>query len=214
MRVRGEPAIRGIFVHISDALCSLGVDRGDRGAYCGTKWYEVGGRVPKRGPGGATRRCPEQILTERAAMFLGETSHSLDVKGRLVLPARFRDQLKVVFITSEIDKCLALWPPDEFNVKASQMRALLRGNQQDRKIGRAFFAGAQEGSPDRQGRLPIPSSLRSFAGLDRDVMVVGQYDHLEVWDAAAWVVTKREGDQGLAEGEPQGLSSPSDGNDR
>ncbi len=145
-------------------------------------------------------------------MFLGETSHSLDAKGRLVLPARFRDQLKVVFLTSEIDKCLALWPPEEFNVKASQMKELLRGTSIERNIARAFFAGAQQASPDRQGRLPIPLSLREFAGLDRDVTVTGQYDHLEVWDAGAWVGTKRQGEQGLAGGEPQGLSSPPDGN--
>ncbi len=146
-------------------------------------------------------------------MFLGETNHSLDEKGRLVLPARFREELNVVFLTSEIDKCLAVWPPAEFEVKAAQMKKRLEGNADDRKIARAFFAGAQEASPDRQGRLSIPQSLRSFAGLEHDVTVTGQHDHLEIWDADSWVVAKREGEQGLAEGGPQGLSSPSDGND-
>lgn len=145
-------------------------------------------------------------------MFLGEYSHSLDAKGRLILPARFRDQLKVVFLTSEVDKCLALWPPDEFNTKAAQMKELLRGTAIERNIARAFFSGAQEASPDRQGRLAIPPPLRSFAGLDKEVTVTGQFDHLEVWDAGAWVTTKRQGEQGLAGGEPQGLASPPDGN--
>jgi MraZ protein len=145
-------------------------------------------------------------------MFLGESSHSLDDKGRLVLPARFREQLTFGYLTSEIDKCLAFWPPDEFNVKATQMKKRLLGNAQDRRVARAFFAGAQEATPDRQGRLSIPPSLRDFADLRREVTVIGQHDHLEIWDAAAWVIHKREGDQALAEGEPQGLSSPSDGN--
>jgi MraZ protein len=130
----------------------------------------------------------------------------------LVLPARFRDQLKDLVITSQIDKCLALWPPDDFQAKALEMKELAGGNAKERQIARAFFAGAQEGSPDRQGRLPIPASLRTYAGLDRDVIVVGEFDHVEVWDAAAWDITKREGDQALAEGGPQGLSSPSGGN--
>lgn len=145
-------------------------------------------------------------------MFLGEYSHSLDAKGRLILPARFRDQLAVVFLTSEVDKCLAIWPPNEFNVKAGQMKELLGGTAVERNIARAFFAGAVDASPDRQGRLPIPPPLRAFAGLDREVTVTGQFDHLEIWDAAAWLDTKRQGEQGLAGGEPRGLSSPPDGN--
>ncbi|HUQ62913.1 MAG TPA: division/cell wall cluster transcriptional repressor MraZ [Acidimicrobiales bacterium] len=145
-------------------------------------------------------------------MFLGEYSHSLDAKGRLILPARFRDQLKIVFLTSEVDKCLAIWPPEEFNVKAGQMKELLHGTAIERNIARAFFSGAVDSSPDRQGRLAIPPSLRAFAGLDREVTVTGQFDHLEIWDAGAWLETKRQGEQGLAGGEPQGLASPPDGN--
>lgn len=145
-------------------------------------------------------------------MFLGESSHSLDAKGRLILPARFRDQLDVIFLTSEVDKCLAIWPPEEFSVKAARMQGLLLGNSDERKIGRAFFAGALEATLDRQGRLAIPPSLRSFAGLDKEVTVAGQFNHLEIWDAGAWATTKREGEQGLAGGEPQGLALPPDGN--
>jgi MraZ protein len=147
-------------------------------------------------------------------MLLGESNHSLDDKGRLVLPARFREQLTMGYLTSEIDKCLAFWPPEEFHVKAADMKRRASGTAQDRKVARSFFAGAQEASPDRQGRLSIPPSLRDFADLRHDVTVSGQLDHIEIWDAAAWVIHKREGDQALAEGEPQGRSSPSDGTEQ
>ncbi|MCA1693218.1 MAG: division/cell wall cluster transcriptional repressor MraZ, partial [Actinobacteria bacterium] len=84
-------------------------------------------------------------------MFLGEHNHSLDVKGRVILPARFRDQLAVAYITSEVDGCLALWPPADFEMRAQEMKERSRGTPEDRSVARFFFAGAQESSPDKQG---------------------------------------------------------------
>ena len=72
--------------------------------------------------------------------------------------------------------------------------------QGERDVQRAFFAGAMDASPDRQGRVAIPQGLRDFAGLERDVVVVGLYDHIEIWDAAAWRRTKQVGEQRLAGG--------------
>jgi len=131
-------------------------------------------------------------------MFLGEHSHSLDAKGRLILPSRFRDQLPSAFVTSEVDGCLALWPPERFEERSQEMKARWRGSPAERNQARAFFAGAVDASPDKQGRVVIPASLRDFAHLDRDVSVTGAFDHVEIWDTATWQATKRLGEQGLA----------------
>jgi len=139
------------------------------------------------------------VVDGRRTPFLGEYQHALDAKGRFILPARFRDQLgDVAYVTSEEDGCLALWRPDEFDMKANEIRDRARSGERD--VQRAFFAGAMEASPDRQGRVAIPQGLRDFAGLERDVVVVGLYDHIEIWDAAAWRRTRQDGEQRLAAG--------------
>src|SRR2546423_1068579 len=90
-----------------------------------------------------------------ARMFLGEHQHSLDDKGRVILPAKFRDQLAGAYVTSEVDGCLAVWPPAEFEVRAREMRERSRGGPADRQVARAFFSGTAEAPPDRQGRVAI-----------------------------------------------------------
>ncbi|HEX2043228.1 MAG TPA: division/cell wall cluster transcriptional repressor MraZ [Acidimicrobiales bacterium] len=144
------------------------------------------------------------MRTEVERMFLGEHSHSLDAKGRVILPARFRDQLAGAFVTSEVDGCLALWPPEEFEARSLEMRARMRGSRADRDVARAFFAGAQEASPDKQGRVALPAPLRDFAHLERDVAITGAFDHVEIWDATTWRERKRLGEQGLAGDETDG----------
>ncbi len=131
-------------------------------------------------------------------MFLGEHSHSLDVKGRVILPARFREQLDSAFVTSEMDGCLALWPPVQFEGRAQEMKAKFGGTSVDRNQARVFFAGAQDASPDRQGRVAIPAQLRVFAHLDREVVITGAWDHVEIWDATTWQQHKRVGEKGLS----------------
>jgi MraZ protein len=146
------------------------------------------------------------VVDGRRAPFLGEYQHALDAKGRFILPARFRDQLgDVAYVTSEQDGCLALWRPEEFDMKANEIQD--RARQGERNVQRAFFAGATEATPDRQGRVAIPQGLRDFAGLERDVVVVGLFDHIEIWDAAAWRRTKQVGDQRLAAGDVAPASS-------
>ena len=145
------------------------------------------------------------MVERREAPFLGEYTHALDAKGRFILPARFREQLgEQAYVTSEEDGCLALWRPEEFDVKATEIKE--RAKQGDRNVGRAFFAGAAEASPDRQGRVAIPTGLREFAHLERDVVVAGLYDHIEIWDAERWRQTKEVGEQRLAQG--NGASAP------
>ncbi|MBV8985525.1 MAG: division/cell wall cluster transcriptional repressor MraZ [Acidimicrobiia bacterium] len=142
----------------------------------------------------------------RRAPFLGEYQHALDAKGRFILPARFREHLgDQAYVTTEEDGCLALWRPEEFDVKATEIRDRARRGERD--VQRAFFAGAMEASPDKQGRVAISQALRDFAGLERDVVVVGLYDHIEIWDAANWQRTKEVGEQRLAAGD--GAPAPS-----
>ena len=146
------------------------------------------------------------MVDGRRAPFLGEYQHALDAKGRFILPARFREHLgDQAYVTTEEDGCLALWRPEEFDVKATEIRDRARRGERD--VQRAFFAGAMEASPDRQGRVAISQALRDFAGLERDVVVVGLYDHIEIWDAANWQRTKEVGEQRLAAGD--GAPAPS-----
>jgi MraZ protein len=135
-------------------------------------------------------------------MFLGEYQHSLDAKGRVILPARFREELPGrAYLTSEIDGCLAVWTPDEFDVKAKEMREKVRGRPADRNAARVFFSGAVEAEVTGQGRIAIPPHLREFAGLEREVVVNGLYDHIEIWGADTWREKKRSGERSLAEGD-------------
>ena len=133
-------------------------------------------------------------------MLVGEYQHSLDDKGRVILPAKFREELAGAFITSEVDGCLAMWPPEDFEVRAREMRERSRGSTADRQVSRAFFARAAEASPDKQGRVAIPATLRDFAGLGREVVITGQFDHVEIWDAARWERQRDAGDEALAAG--------------
>ncbi len=131
-------------------------------------------------------------------MFLGEHTHSLDSKGRVILPARFRDALAESYVTSETDGCLGIWPTDEFQERAREMKERSRGNAEDRNVARFFFSGAQEASPDKQGRIALPLHLRQFAHLDKDVVINGAFDHVEIWDAAIWREKKASGERALS----------------
>ena len=131
-------------------------------------------------------------------MFLGQYQHSLDSKGRVILPARFRGRLEAgAFMARGLDGCVCVYPTDEWERVAGNMRDLsIRGPAQ-RQAARTFFAGAAEVVPDRQGRVPIPAHLRDFAGLglDREVVVAGVLSRVEIWDAEAWRGREQEGEQ-------------------
>jgi MraZ protein len=129
-------------------------------------------------------------------MFLGEHSHSLDAKGRVILPARFREALASAYITRQLDGCLAVWTPQQFDVRAAEIQAQAV-DEPSRNRARVFFSGAEQANPDRQGRIAIPPSLRQFAQLERDVVVAGVGDHVEIWDASVWQEKKQAGEEAL-----------------
>jgi MraZ protein len=120
-------------------------------------------------------------------MFLGEHEHTLDEKGRLTLPARFRDSFPEGLVLSRgMDGCVYAYAKADWSELASRLAALDTLSKDDRMIQRHFFSGAAEAMPDRQGRVMIPAQLASHARLEREVVVAGVHDHLEIWDRAAW----------------------------
>lgn len=132
-------------------------------------------------------------------MFLGEYQHSLDAKGRVILPAKFRDQLERGAYIAKGDGCLFVYTTEEFESVAAQMREQAKQNRTRREAARTFFAGAIEIAPDKQGRVAIPQHLREYAALDRDVTVAGVFSRIEIWDSAAWRDRERTGDAALAD---------------
>lgn len=132
-------------------------------------------------------------------MFLGEFHHSVDDKGRIVLPSKFRDLLLRGAIVSKGDGCLFVYTVDEFESVAADLREKSRTSKAAREAARSFFAGATDVTPDKQGRLTIPGSLRSYAHLEKDVTVLGVYSRIEIWDANTWGERQQSGDASLAD---------------
>lgn len=120
-------------------------------------------------------------------MFLGTHSPRLDDKGRLVLPAKFREELAPgLVMTKGQDRSIVVWPAAAFAEHAKRLDEVSRTNAQVRAHLRVLFSSAFDELPDRQGRVTVPAALREYAGLDRDVVVVGNGLTVEIWDAAAW----------------------------
>jgi MraZ protein len=133
-------------------------------------------------------------------MFLGEYQHSLDTKGRVILPARYRDQLADgAFVTKGRGGCLAVFAPEEFESVASQVREQSKRGARELNAARVFFSGAHDVQPDKQGRVALPQNLREFAGLTRDVVVAGVFSRIEIWDRDRWLELDRVGDQALTD---------------
>jgi MraZ protein len=135
-------------------------------------------------------------------MFFGEYQHSLDAKGRLILPSKFRDPFAPgAFVTKLVDGCLAVWTKEEFDRRTAEMLEKARRGPNERNAMRAWAAGAAEVSPDKQGRIALPPPLREFAGLETDVMVTGAINHVELWNVATWQSVEAAGSAGLSSGE-------------
>lgn len=120
-------------------------------------------------------------------MFLGTYSPRLDDKGRLILPAKFRDELSEgLVLTRGQERCLYVFSQAEFERVHDQMRQAPISSKQARDYIRVFLSGASDEVPDKQGRVTIPSSLRDYAGLEKELAVIGAGTRAEIWDAEAW----------------------------
>jgi MraZ protein len=124
---------------------------------------------------------------EVGPVFLGTHTPRLDDKGRLFLPAKYRDELaEGLVLTKGQERCLYVFPQAEFTRITEALRAAPVTAKAVRDYSRVFFASASDEVPDKQGRVTIPQPLRDYAGLDRDCVVIGANTRLEIWDAAAW----------------------------
>ena len=120
-------------------------------------------------------------------MLLGEFNHTIDEKGRLIIPAKLRDDLGESFvICNGLEGCLFVYSMDEWNNFVAELETLPRMNKDARMFKRYFFGSASEGSFDKQGRVSISPSLRKAAKLEKDVVLVGVQDRVEIWDKALW----------------------------
>ena len=120
-------------------------------------------------------------------MFMGEYSHTIDAKGRLIIPSKFREQLGEEFVlTKGLDGCLSIYPNDEWAAFEEKLRALPLTNKNARTFTRFFVAGATNCELDKQGRILLPPVLREYANLTKDVVLVGVLSRVEIWDKDRW----------------------------
>jgi MraZ protein len=120
-------------------------------------------------------------------VFLGTHSPRLDEKGRLFLPAKYRDELAPgLVLTKGQERCLYVFPLPEFGRITEALRTAPVTAKAVRDYSRVFFASASDEMPDKQGRITIPAALRDYAGLQRDCVVIGANTRLEIWDAQSW----------------------------
>ncbi len=123
-------------------------------------------------------------------MFTGEYCHNIDAKGRLIMPSRFREELVGGFVIAKgYDKCLDVYPLDEWNKFVTSLEKLNVHNPDARRVLRIFSSGAVNCEPDKQGRVVVPANLRSYGKMDdekNEVVVVGALNKIEIWNADLW----------------------------
>ncbi len=133
-------------------------------------------------------------------MFLGTHTPRLDDKGRIFLPAKFRDELSEgLVVTRGQERCLYVWPSAEFRTFTDQLRKTPVTNKPARAFMRMLFAGASAEMADRQGRVTLPPMLRDYAGLTRDCVVIGAYNRVEIWDMESWNAYSAEQEPAFAD---------------
>ena len=120
-------------------------------------------------------------------MFIGEYQHTIDSKGRVFMPAKFREKLGEKFVvTKGLDNCLFVYPNEEWQSLESKLRTLPLTSREARAFIRFFFAGAAECKADKQGRILIPANLREYASLEKELSIIGVSTRVEIWDRETW----------------------------
>lgn len=120
-------------------------------------------------------------------MFMGEYNHTIDAKGRLIIPAKFREALGEEFVlTKGLDGCLSIYPMNEWESFEEKLKKLPLTDKNARAFLRFFVAGATSCELDKQGRILVPATLREFAGLDKEVVLTGNITRVEVWSKEKW----------------------------
>jgi len=133
-------------------------------------------------------------------MFIGEYHHSIDDKGRLAIPIKFRIQLeKGAVVTRGLDDCLFLYSQNEWEALADKLSKLPISKSNTRSFSRFMLAGAMDIELDKQGRVILPDYLRKFAGVKKKVVIAGLYNRLEIWDEEKWEKYKQNSEKGSNE---------------
>ncbi len=133
-------------------------------------------------------------------MFIGEYHHSIDDKGRLAIPIKFRIQLeKGMVVTRGLDDCLFLYSQNEWEALADKLSKLQINKSNTRSFSRFMLAGAMDIELDKQGRVILPDYLRKFAGVKKKVVIAGLYNRLEIWDEEKWEKYKQNSEKGSNE---------------
>ncbi|MCC7075972.1 MAG: division/cell wall cluster transcriptional repressor MraZ [Acidimicrobiia bacterium] len=133
-------------------------------------------------------------------MFYGEHMHTLDAKGRLTMPAKYRTQLaEGVYVTKGEDRCLQVWSAREWEAKRIEVENRGVATRHDRRMMRGYFGGTQEGELDKQGRILLDAGWREYAGIERDCAVVGCGRFVEVWGAPLWEEERRLSEAAIAD---------------
>ncbi|WP_077622116.1 division/cell wall cluster transcriptional repressor MraZ [Sediminibacillus massiliensis] len=133
-------------------------------------------------------------------MFMGEFQHNIDTKGRIIVPAKFRDGLGDNFVlTRGLDQCLFAYPENEWRLLEEKLKKLPLTKKDARAFTRFFFSGAVECEIDKQGRINIPAPLRKYAELDKECVVIGVSNRIEFWAGNKWETYVEESEESFAE---------------
>lgn len=133
-------------------------------------------------------------------MFMGEYQHNIDIKGRLIMPAKFRDSLGGSFvITRGLDKCLFAYSKNEWDKLEHKLQNLPLTKKDARSFTRFFFSGASECELDRQGRINIPSNLLQYADLEKETVIIGVSNRIEIWSKPEWEATFKEAEESFTD---------------
>jgi MraZ protein len=124
-------------------------------------------------------------------VFYGEFEHTIDKKGRIIIPSKFRDflkeyDIKKIFVTRGLDKCLFLFTEDEWKAQETKFKSISFTKSESRKFNRLYFSGAAQVECDAQGRVLIPKYLKDFAEIKRDIIFIGVSNRMEVWSKEVW----------------------------
>lgn len=133
-------------------------------------------------------------------MFMGEYAHNIDVKGRLIMPAKFREQLGEHFVvTRGLDKCLFVYPMPEWEILAAKLRELPLTKKDARAFSRFFLSGAVECELDKQGRINLPQNLLKYSLIEKETTIVGVSSRIEIWAQSEWETFFDEAEESFAE---------------
>ncbi|WP_033829313.1 division/cell wall cluster transcriptional repressor MraZ [Bacillus andreraoultii] len=133
-------------------------------------------------------------------MFMGEYRHNVDTKGRLIVPAKFREDLGEVFVlTRGLDQCLFGYPMSEWKIIEEKIKSLPLTKKDARAFARFFFSGATECEIDKQGRINIPTTLLQYGKIEKECVVLGVSNRIEIWDKEIWENYFTESEESFAD---------------